>query len=280
MFKPFAFYKLARPFNAVSGGLAVIIGGYVAGTGEWGNILAAALVTLIVTASSNAWNDYLDVEIDKINQPHRVLPAGHLARRDALIFSILLAILSLIIGLFINLPAFLLILFCNALLYIYSWRLKSTVLVGNAAVAAMSAASLILGGVAAGNVTPSLPLALIAGTVIMAREILKTMADYEGDLSQQVRTVATVWGRKPARNLFWIVSAAALILLMMPYLMSQFSLIYVIIIAVGIYPVMFYVVTQVHHTTPAARLEQLSQIIKYDFLVWFFAVLLGANGVV
>ena len=36
-------YKLARPFNAFSGALAVFLGGYVAGTGAWGDV---AVVTV------------------------------------------------------------------------------------------------------------------------------------------------------------------------------------------------------------------------------------------
>ena len=71
-----AMYKLSRPFNALSGALAVILGGYVARTGEWLNVLLAAVVTILITAAGNAWNDYLDVEIDRINQPQRVLPSG------------------------------------------------------------------------------------------------------------------------------------------------------------------------------------------------------------
>ena len=71
-----AMYKLARPWNAITSALAVFLGGYVAGTGEWLNVALAAVVTMLVTGAGNAWNDYLDVEVDRINQPQRVLPAG------------------------------------------------------------------------------------------------------------------------------------------------------------------------------------------------------------
>ena len=52
----------------MSGAFAVMLGGYVADTGEWGNVLLAALATFFVTAASNAWNDYLDIEIDRIEK--------------------------------------------------------------------------------------------------------------------------------------------------------------------------------------------------------------------
>lgn len=140
-----AYYRLARPFNALSGALAVFLGGYVAGTGAWDKVALAAVVTLLVTASSNAFNDYLDVEIDRINQPQRVLPSGQLTLRNALWFSIVTALLSIVVAAFINLPSFVIAILANGLLYIYSWKLKSTVLVGNLIVAMMSALSVVMG---------------------------------------------------------------------------------------------------------------------------------------
>ena len=67
-------YKLSRPLSTLTGVLAVVLGGYVAGTGAWDKIALAALATLLAAASANAWNDYRDIDIDRINQPQRPLP--------------------------------------------------------------------------------------------------------------------------------------------------------------------------------------------------------------
>lgn len=275
MQKAAAYYTLSRPFNALSGALAVVVGGYVAFTGAWTNILLAAIVTFLVTSSSNAWNDCLDIEIDRINQPRRVLPSGRLSKREALFFSFSLAALALLLAALINLPSFLLVLAINIALYVYSWRLKSTVLLGNATVAVVSAASAIFGGVAAGNVGPPLWLALVIGTVILAREILKTMADYEGDLAHQVKTVATVWGPKVAHAIFLLIVLLSLVVLLLPMMAAPIGWKYAAVIVVGIYPVLFYVLMQVRPDTAAHRLERMSKILKYDFLVWFIAVWVG-----
>lgn len=272
-----AYYSLARPFNALSGALAVFLGGYVAGTGAWDKVLLAAFVTLLVTASSNAWNDYLDIEIDKVNQPDRVLPSGELTPSNAVWFAIITALTSVVVSAFINLPLFLITIGANGLLTFYSWRLKSTVLIGNATVALISAASVVVGGVAAGNVRPTYVLSLVVFATIMAREILKTMADYEGDLKEQVRTVATVWGKRAAGIIFQLVGALIVIVLLLPYFFGRYNPIYVVIVAVGVYPVLVYTLLKVRHTTPGPQLERISQILKYDFLIWFLAVLLGAT---
>ena len=271
-----ALYKLSRPLTSFSGALAVLLGGYVAGTGAWPNIVLACLTTLLVAGSANAWNDYLDVEIDRINQPQRPLPAGHVSLRQAKNFSFALAGLSLVLASFINLPAFLIVLSSNLLLYVYSIRLKSTVLMGNATVAMISAMSAIFGGVAAGNVLPTLWLAVIIATAIMGREVLKTLADYEGDLRQRCRTVATVWGRRPARVVFYLLAAATIIVMMTPYLFDVYRPVYAYIVALGVYPVVFYILMRVSRYRTGPQLEKLSQLMKYDFIVWFLAVLLGA----
>jgi geranylgeranylglycerol-phosphate geranylgeranyltransferase len=151
-----ALYKLTRPMNALSGALAVLLGGYVAGTGEWLNVILAAMATILVTGSANAWNDYLDVEIDRINQPNRVLPSGKIDPRYAWRYAVGLTAVALVISVFINLAAFLIVLFSSIILYLYSWKLKSTILLGNATVAVISASSAIFGGVAAGNIWPDL----------------------------------------------------------------------------------------------------------------------------
>ncbi|MEJ2746737.1 MAG: geranylgeranylglycerol-phosphate geranylgeranyltransferase [Anaerolineae bacterium] len=262
--------------TSLSGALAVLIGGYVAGTGAWGDIILACLTTLLIAGSANAWNDYLDVEIDRVNQPQRPLPSGQVSLRQAKYFSFALAGLSLLLAVFINLPAFIIVLVTNGLLYFYSMRLKSTVLMGNATVAMISALSAVFGGVAAGNVRPTLWLALIIATGIMGREVLKTLADYEGDLRQRCRTIATVWGRRPARIVFYVLAAATVTVMMFPYLFKVYRPVYAYVVALGVYPVIFYILLRVSRYRTGPQLEKLSQLMKYDFLIWFLAVLLGA----
>lgn len=270
-------YKLSRPVSTLSGVLSVFLGGYVAATGEWGKVTLAALSTLLISAAANAWNDYLDVDIDRINQPQRPLPSGMVSLSTARKFSFILAIMSILLAAFINGHAFLIALTSNVLLYLYSWKMKSTVLVGNAIVAFISAMSAVFGGVAAGNVAPTFWLAIIIVTGIMGREVLKTMADYEGDLRQRVTTIATAWGRRNARIVFYILVSITLVMMMVPYLLRVYSPVYAVVVAVGVYPVVLYIAFRVGHVNTGQQLEKLSQLMKYDFLIWFLAVILGTS---
>jgi geranylgeranylglycerol-phosphate geranylgeranyltransferase len=276
MKKAVALYKLARPFNGFSGALAVFLGGYVARTEAWFHVILAAVVTFLVTGAGNTWNDYLDIEIDRINRPDRVLPSGHVSRRTALVFALALNAVALIIAAFINPPAFIVALAASAILYVYSWKLKSTVLLGNLTVAIISAMSVVFGGIAAGNWRPTLPLAIIIFVAITGREILKTLADYEGDLRQRVKTISTAWGRRPARIFFFVLAAATGWIMLVPYLLNMYKPVYAYVVAFGVYPVILYAMIKVTRYSSGRQLERVSQIMKIDFLVWFVAVILGA----
>jgi geranylgeranylglycerol-phosphate geranylgeranyltransferase len=269
-------FKLSRPLSTLTGVLAVVLGGYVAGTGAWDKIALAALATLFVSASSNAWNDYRDIEIDRINQPQRPLPAGLVSPRAALVFSIVAAVVSIILAAFINPLALGIAIASNILLYLYSVWLKSTVLLGNMVIAFISAMSAVFGGVAAGNPRPSLWLGAIIFIGILGREVLKTLADYEGDKAHQVKTIATVWGPRVARVFFFVLLGLTAIVMLAPYYYGQFDPIYAYIVALGVVPVAIYVIIRVTRERTGPQLERLSQLLKYDFLVWFAAVLLGA----
>jgi geranylgeranylglycerol-phosphate geranylgeranyltransferase len=278
MKKAVALYKLARPFNGFSGALAVFLGGYVARTGDWLNVFLAAVVTFLVTGAGNTWNDYLDVEIDRINRPDRVLPSGQVSRRAALIFALTLNAVALVIAAFINPASFIVAVVASAILYLYSWKLKSTVLLGNLTVAIISAMSVIFGGIAAGNWRPTMPLAVIIFVAITGREILKTLADYEGDLRQRVRTISTAWGRRPARIFFFVIASLTGWIMLLPHLLHMYKPVYAYIVAFGVYPVILYALVKVTRYSSGRQLERVSQLMKLDFLIWFVAVVLGASA--
>lgn len=269
-------YKISRPLSTLTGVLAVILGGYVAGTGAWDKIALAALATLLVLAAANAWNDYRDIDIDRINQPQRPLPSGMVSPRAVLIFSVVLAVLSVILAALISPTALLIAVASNVLLYIYSVWLKSTVLLGNATVALISAMSPVFGGVAAGNVRPSLWLGAIIFVGILGREVLKTLADYDGDQAHHVRTISTAIGPRAARTIFFFLLGATAIIMLAPYLVGHYHAVYAWIVALGVFPVAIYVIIRVTRERTGPQLERLSQLLKYDFLIWFIAVLLGA----
>ncbi len=271
------YYILSRPFNALSGCVVVILSGYVAGAPAWWPVIMAAITVLLITSSTNAWNDYIDIEIDKINKPDRPLPAGLISPRGALTFAIVGSILSLITAIFVSQTGFLIALGANILLYIYSWKLKCTVLLGNATVATIVALCFIFGGVAAGNVQPTVMLAISAFFAMIGREILLTMADYKGDLQQGCNTISTVWGKKVAGIfvvIFLGISAATMIL---TYFTNQYNPVYLYLVIFIMCPIFAYIALNAKKNADIKILEQSSILMKCSYFVWFLAIALGSG---
>ncbi len=271
------YYRLGRPINALAGIIAVILSGYVAGPVSWWPVVIAAITVLLITVSTNAWNDYVDIEIDRINKPRRPLPSGQVSPQGALVFSIAGSTISLVVAAFINQPAFLIALGSNILLYLYSWRLKCTVILGNTAVATVIALCFIFGGVAADNIQPVLLLAVTVFFAMMGREILKTMADFKGDLQQNCRTIATVWGKKIASIFVIVFLGVTAVLILATYFIEGYSSAYLYPVILGVYPIFAYIAINVRSTYSGNELEQLSTLMKYVFFIWFLAVALGAG---
>jgi 4-hydroxybenzoate polyprenyltransferase len=104
----------------------------------------------------------------------------------------------------------------------------------------------------------------------------KSLAFFVGFWGLGGPTIATVWGRRAARVVFYLLAAATILVMMLPYLLDIYRPVYAYMVAFGVYPVIFYILLRVSRYRTGPQLEKLSQLMKYDFIVWFLAVLLGA----
>lgn len=275
MFKDY--FRLTRPFNSLSGCVVVILSAYVSDATKWLPVIMAAITVLLINSSTNAWNDYLDIEIDRINKPERPIPAGLISPLGALIFAIVGSALSLITAIFVNQIGFIIAVISNIILYLYSWKLKCTVLLGNATVAFIVALCFIFGGIAAGNIQPTLILALSAFFAMIGREILLTMVDYKGDLKQNCNTISTVWGKKAAGIFVAFFLLIASILMISTYFIQQYNLIYLYLVLFIMCPIFAYISYTAWKNLDKQILEKSGQLMKFSYFVWFLAIALGHN---
>jgi geranylgeranylglycerol-phosphate geranylgeranyltransferase len=180
-------WRLTRFEHAIMLAIAVLIGEAVI-TGHLPPltlpIALSLLVPILSEAGSFALNDFLDVESDRINRKtDRPLVKGTISPVFALWFSILCISQSVILSYFINMPAFAIALVFNALAVLYNWKLKDLPLVGNAYIALTMAIPFIFGNfVVSEKLAPlTIVLASLGFVSGLAREILKTVQDVEGD---------------------------------------------------------------------------------------------------
>jgi 4-hydroxybenzoate polyprenyltransferase len=183
-------------------------------------VLSAAVVVGLAVAFSFVVNAYRDVAADSLNEPRRPIPSGRVSRRVAGKFAMALAGVALGVAATLGPLMALFALGTVLLSALYSYRLKSTVLIGNAVIGTLNASIVVYGALAAGAVTPAawvVGLLVFLGTV--AQEILYTVRDQAGDARAGTLTIATRYGEEIAVRFFQLsallfVGAATLVWLL------------------------------------------------------------------
>ena len=110
----------------------------------------AALAAVVLTAYANAFNDLLDVDIDRRAHPRRPLPAGALTPRAVRAFAIVMAALGVLFASLARPSLGYLSVAVVALMTIYSLLLARLPLVGNIVVALLASLPFFYGAVTVG----------------------------------------------------------------------------------------------------------------------------------
>lgn len=196
--------RLIRIVNCLMAALGVWVGARLTPS-EWAlyDTTMAALAAFLVCAAGNVINDLVDTEIDRLNRPDRVLVRGALSRGYATGLAIVMNVLAVVVALTVNWTVTAVVILAIILLMLYNFRLKRTVLFGNALVALLGALTFITGGLAADlHAIWQLPGPLIPAVFAMlfhlVREIVKDVEDIVGDARRGVVTFPQVVGIRPA----------------------------------------------------------------------------------
>lgn len=87
---------MTRPLASVLVGLAIFTGQTVAlkRLPDFSMLFFPALASVSLTAASFVLNDYLDLEIDRINKPGKPIPSGLVSRKSAIFWGLALTVLG------------------------------------------------------------------------------------------------------------------------------------------------------------------------------------------
>jgi len=270
------FIQLSRPVNLLIAFASVMIAAAVTGTLQplWRVVLASVTATF-VTSGANVINDYFDYDIDKINKPLRPIPAGIISRSEALTCSITSFICAWILAWFLGPVMFLIAFGIGILLIVYSWWLKRTIILGNLTVSIATAMAFVFGGMAVNRPAATFFPASFAFLFHFGREILKDLQDVEGDQQHQAITFSVRFGRRASLIFITVIFAVLLIWTIIPYIIDVYGRSYLLIILLGVYPVILYVIYGSWKYPQPGRLGILSNLLKADMLVGLLAIYFG-----
>lgn len=219
---------VSRPLNSFLSGFAVVIGAIAAISHPLTNnqvlgIVIGYLATSLIAIGGYAINDVFDIEIDKINAPHRPLPAGLMTMGEAKAYSIILFIVGVTIPLIINIQASLIALLGGILLYLYAAYFKRSGFTGNVMIGLLTAIPFIFGGFLTESFSTMIFPAIFAFLLIVGREVIKDIEDVHGDEIKDVQSIALKYGVKSARNLGFLILLLLIIFNPLPILMNYYT---------------------------------------------------------
>ena len=226
-----AFVHLARPFTLVAPGLGFLSGAATAIGAKppepWSaGLLVAPLVgsvmAAVLNAGNNALNQIYDLEIDRVNKPHRPLPSGQLSIREAWIFTAVTYGLALALAWLVQ-PhgrheCFVLVAIAVVCTLVYSvppFRTKRLGIWANVTIAIPRGVLLKVAGWSSVKTIAGIEpwyIGAIFGLFLLGATTTKDFADMEGDRRGGCRTLPIRYG---VRRAAWLISPSFVV----PFLM-------------------------------------------------------------
>jgi chlorophyll synthase len=201
-----------KPITWFAASWAFLCGAVASGALDWSWTTMGRLLLGIVMAGpilcglSQIINDYCDSEVDSINQPDRLIPAGLVSLRHVQVLSVILLVIGSIIALYLGSDVAMLVgigLFFAIAYSMEPLRAKRNGWVGNALVSFSYEGLAWLAGHAA-FATITWPSVWVAFFYSLGAHGIMTVNDFksvEGDSRMGIRSIPVMFGKKVAARL-------------------------------------------------------------------------------
>lgn len=218
-----AFGELIRLDLAFGAGFFVVAGEVFAAGGLPPLLPAAAgfVALFFISGSANIANDFFDREVDRVNLPARPLPSGRVSVREVWGLFILASVIGLAAAAFLGTAVFVAAVLLWVLSFLYNLKLKEYGFFGNLVVAFSVGMTVIIGGLAAENLSA---VVIIFGALAflfdLGEEIAADSMDLAGDRVRSSRSLAGERGRTFALRLSAFIFCLFIALVPIPFLLG------------------------------------------------------------
>ena len=238
----FSGIEILRPLNMILCLLAVFISAWLVDGIVSPLLPYTILVVLCFAGASNILNDVLDIHIDEVNRPDRVLPSGRLRIRDAIFLMGSLYAVGILactylqplgrqIALITVLPS----------LVLYTPLFKRLPFIGNIVIGGiLGLVFLFTEGAVNGNVDKMWIPFFLATALSTIRELCKDAADMAGDSTANLQTFPRKFGLISTLWLLRLLTAMLCFFAITPYTSDRYGIIYLIILILGVEIPLFY----------------------------------------
>lgn len=275
--KIFAYFRILRLSNFIITFVSIYFAIVIADSNLFGSLTSflGALSGALIGGAGMIINDYFDFEIDKINRPERPLPSNLISKKRSLIYYGFLNVIALILIRNFQFLVFVIALASIFMIFMYSYKLKKIILVGNIVVSLMTGTAFIFGGAIGGDILKLIIPAIFAFLINLAREILKDIEDMEGDRAIGLKTFPILFGKQNALNLAIAVLGVLIIATFFPFVTGFYKIEYFIVVLFGVDLFLIYAIKSLLNDSSNKNLRKIGNLIKYDMAVGLIAILLG-----
>ncbi|MFC1550636.1 geranylgeranylglycerol-phosphate geranylgeranyltransferase [Candidatus Neomarinimicrobiota bacterium] len=270
--------KILRPLNLIIGAITVLISASILQQlNEFSTVLLIIGIVVSYNAAANVINDYCDIAVDRINRPERPLITGSVSLKTAKWLSIILFTFGSLLATLLPLEAIVVaILIAMPLMVLYSYRLKGLPLVGNVSIAFILGLTFIFTGVSLGSWQPMLIPALLAFSLTLVRELVKDIADFDGDKSAELTTFPILVGIKRAAQLVIMLAILTIIGTLIPYIMGYFGIAYLILLILGVEIPLIVIVLSFVKKPSNITAKRAAALLKFSTIAGLLAVWAGS----
>ena len=271
--------QILRPLNMILCVFAVFLAGWLIGGIASPLLPYAALVVLCFAGASNILNDVLDIHIDEVNCPDRVLPSGKLRIQDALILMGFLYAVGIMVCTYLQpLGRQIALIIVLPLLVLYTPLFKRLPFVGNIVVGGiLGLVFLFTEGAIYGNVNKMwIPFSL-ATALSTIRELCKDAADMAGDSTANLQTFPRKFGLISTLWLLRLLAATLCFIAITPYTSSRYGIIYLITLILGVeIPLLYSMFLVLSEKSGSADYSKAAKILKGVTIVGMLVILSSA----
>jgi len=268
---------LIRPLNVIMSGFSIFIASEVIGPDlDKRLVLLLSVIVMLFTSGANALNDALDLKIDLINRPLRPIPSGKVNIKTAFLLSFIFFIFASLLCLQLNKNAeFIGIFIAMPIMTLYTTYFKNKPLIGNFSVAFILSLSFIFCGAAFNSINPMIIPTLLCFGLSFLRELVKDMADIEGDKSSGLSTFPIYSGFENSIKLVIIISFLIGLGSFIPFLNSTYNLWYLFFLILGVeIPILFIVFLMLKKPSIKSA-EKSAKVLKFSTFMGLIAIYTG-----
>lgn len=274
------YLRLIRPLNVLIIIFAGFCGVYISAGGEYFTehplraiilILSAALIG----AAGNVINDLFDINADRINRPERPLAAGRISRKNGYLFFLGLSLTGIMGAYYLGAVQVLIASVSWGVIYLYSYRLKGVILLGNVTVSFFTGFLFFYAASLNGNYISALFPFLFAFLTNLIREIIKDTEDIRGDILTGTVTFPYRYGIRKAVILSSILAVLLIITTVIAFTVKIYSISFTVITMILINPLLVYFIKSINLDYSLSNLRSRSGLLKLIMLLGLLAIIIG-----